>query len=306
MENLKRGSAWIALIVGGILYVFYFWIIPEFFNGTNENIKNIVETFAEVLVVGGIAGTLVNTAQDMGIFKDELKEILYGQDFLRRRNDLPEIWEEMTNVMYKSRFNYIPSTLIKTIRNLYLPENPTFVQNRVSSIRLEWVNKSKNIVSLVAKDSFDFIQGHHPQNVYKSMVGINIKGLTKEDYFYKVSYKVNGQTCETITKEDINDNTLCWKSTVKLPNESNCSIERSTHQQFSLQNDHVYSTFATIPINGFVLNFSYPKDLDIMFLNMGTTDDFEITDQREGYLVARSKGLILNKQGYIIAFFYNK
>ena len=303
MENFKRGSAWIALILGCILYLFVFWLIPAYFQETNAVVCKIIETFAEVLVVGGVAGTLVNTAQNMGIFKDELKEIIYGKDFLRKRNDLPTIWEEMTDVMYKSRFDYIPPTLIKTIRKLYLPENPTFVQNRVSTIRLEWVNKSKKLVSLAANDSFEFIQGPEPQQTYKSSVSIDTKGLTKEDYFYKLSYKANGQACETITKEETKGGLVYWRNTVKLPNKGTCSIERSTQQQFSLQNDHVYSTFATIPINGFVLDFSYPKDLHAMFYNMGTTDDFEIIEQTEGHLVARSKGLILNKQGYLIAFF---
>ena len=303
-NNFKHGVTWIILIVGLVLYLFVFWIIPAYFSGTNPIVLHIIETFAEVFVVGGVAGTLVNTAQNMGVFQDELKDIIYGKEFLKKRKDVPEIWEEMTTVMYQSRFNNIPPSLIKTIRELYLPENPTCVQNRISSIRLEWVNKSKKIVSVIANDAFEFIPGTIEESVYKSSMAINIQGLTKDDYSYEVAYRINGEDCESKTKESLKDNENYWKTIIKLAGKDSYFIERSTKQTFSLQNDHVYSMHATIPINGFMLEFTYPKDLHAIFNNMGTTDGFEIVSHNDGHLVARSKGLILNKQGYLIAFFY--
>ena len=302
-NSLRRGSAWIILIVGLVLYLFVLWLIPSYFTSTSESVVKILETIAEVFVVGGVAGTLVNTAQNMGVFQDELKDIIYGKDFLRKRNDVPEIWEEMTTVMYQSRFNNIPPALIKTVRELYLPENPTCVQNRVSSIRVEWADKSKKLVSVIANDAFEFIPGTTKETSYPASMAINIHGLTKEDYSYEIAYKVDGEACESKTKEEQKEDDVLWKTIIKLSGKESYYIERTTKQVFSLNNDHVYSMHATIPINGFMLDFSYPKELHAIFNNMGTTDDFEIVDHKDGHFVARSKGLILKKQGYLIAFF---
>jgi len=304
-DNLSRGGTWIALIVGIIMYLFVFWLIPEYFQGTSERLIKILETIAQVLVVGGVASTLVSTAQNMGVFQDDLRDIIYGKDFLKKRKDVPELWEEMTTVMYKSRFDNIPPTLIKTIRELYLPEDPTCVQNRVSSIHMEWKDKSKKIVTVVAHDAFEYTPGSTQDSVYKSSMAIDTIGLQKEDYFYEISYKIDGESCDTKTKEELDGTILQWKNIIKLSGKESYLVERTTKQAFSLVNDHVYSMFATKPINGFMLDFSYPEELHAIFSNMGTTDGFEVVEHKRGHLVARSKGLILKKQGYLIAF-YNK
>ena len=304
-NNLKQGYAWIVLVVGIVLYLFVFWLIPEYFQGTNGSVVKIIETIAQVLVVGGVAGTLVNTAQNMGVFQDELKDILYGKDFLRKRDDVPQIWEEMTKVMYQSRFENIPPSLIKTIRKLYLPENPTYVQNRISSVQVEWDDKSKKIVSVVANDAFEYIPGTSQEAIYKSSMAIDIHGLSKEDYSYEASYKVDGDEYDSKKFEEKVGEEMHWKNILKLTGKDSYFVVRTTKQKFSLENDHVYAMYATIPINGFMLDFSYPKELHAIFSNMGTTDDFEIVEQQEGHIVARSKGLILNKQGYLIAFYNN-
>lgn len=49
---------------------FFGGLIPAYFQGTDAVVCKIIETFAEVLVVGGVAGTLVNTAQNMGTTED--------------------------------------------------------------------------------------------------------------------------------------------------------------------------------------------------------------------------------------------
>lgn len=302
-DKFQQGYAWIVLIVGVVLYVFVFWLIPNYFEGTSPTVTKILETIAQVLVVGGVAGTLVNTAQNMGVFQEELKDILYGKDFLRKREDVPEIWEEMTKVMYQSRFENIPPSLIKTIRKLYLPENPTYVQNRISSVHVEWVDKSRKIVSVIANDAFEYIPGTSQEAVYKSSMAIDIHGLSKEDYSYEVSYKVDGEEYDSKRIEEQVGEEICWRNIIKLRGKDSYFIVRTTKQKFSLENDHVYAMNATISINGFMLDFTYPKDLHAIFSNMGTTDDFEIVEHQDGHIVARSKGLILNKQGYLIAFF---
>lgn len=70
-NNLRTGAAWLFLVVGLILYAAgFFWI-------NDESIwSRISIKIADVLVIGVVLGFITNAAQFIGIFKQDLQDII--------------------------------------------------------------------------------------------------------------------------------------------------------------------------------------------------------------------------------------
>ena len=82
-KHFRSGSAWIILILGILFYCFgYFYI------DSTSCWREVVIKIADVLVIGVILGYLSNAAQFLGIFKQDLQDIIYGKDFVKKRKDL--------------------------------------------------------------------------------------------------------------------------------------------------------------------------------------------------------------------------
>lgn len=83
-DNFRGGSAWFLLLLGIALYCCgYFWM-------PNDSIwKEVLVKIADVLVIGVIIGYLSNAAQFLGVFKQDLQDIIYGKEFIKNRNRFP-------------------------------------------------------------------------------------------------------------------------------------------------------------------------------------------------------------------------
>lgn len=303
MENLKRGSAWIALIVGGILYIFYFWIIPTFFEGTSDIVMNILETFAEVLVVGGVAGTLVNTAKDMGLFKHELEDLLYGKDFLKNRLDAPKIWRNFTETLYAAKFENIPPRLVETLQKLYLPDDPMYISTRSTSVSIKWGNEARTMIKVQVVDVFTLVTNTTEDVEYGSTTSINVEEKDNGIKTSVLEYRVGGIPVDVTSHNDTNGpfkyNDYSYK--IKLSGRKQYDIVKKVIQEYSFLHDFTYAMNAKYPISDFTLDFSYPEDMRILFYDRGTLSGFETLTKEVGHLVVKSKGLILKRQGYLIA-----
>ena len=153
--SLKQSVGWIMAVVGiGCYVVGYisrlnyphaFW--PEIF------IK-----IADVLVIGVVVGYLTGIAQWAGIFKKEVRDIVYGDDFLKRRNDIEEIWYKVTKRMFKFKFSAIHRDLLDALRHT-LPgdDDISYYEDYDADTRVEWVDKENGIIKTIDTIAMDIV-----------------------------------------------------------------------------------------------------------------------------------------------------
>lgn len=90
-NKFRAGSAWLIFLLGVGLYGLGYFLCPS------ETVwKEIVLKIADVLVIGVLIGYLSNAAQFLGVFKTDLENIVYGKKFMASRNDLPQLWENLS------------------------------------------------------------------------------------------------------------------------------------------------------------------------------------------------------------------
>ena len=83
-ESLRKAWPWIFLIIGVGLYVYGY-------RELNTKWAEIAIEIANILIVGVVLGFVTNAAQFIGIFKSDLQDIIFGEEFIKKRNDLPKV-----------------------------------------------------------------------------------------------------------------------------------------------------------------------------------------------------------------------
>lgn len=299
--SFQRGLCWILLVISIFGYVFLYVVMPLCCDGNHEMLREIVKTLTDAIFIGGLAGVIIDTAQNMGLFKRELESLLYGKDFLKIRSDSPQIWRKFTETLYAAKYENLPPRLVETLEELYL-ENPMYILNRSTSVRVDWANKERTRISTQVVDMFTLVTNTTKETEYESTTSI----VTDEDNAIKTSileYKVAGNSIEVSSHKD-KDGPLDYPASsqkIKLSGNKQYPITKRVEQEYPFLQDFTYAMKARYPICDFTLDFTYPEDMQILFYDRGTLNGFEILAKETGHLVAKSKGLILKRQGYLIA-----
>ena len=135
-SNFRTGAAWLFLIVGICLYAAGFFFIDEKSVWSKVAIK-----VADVLVIGVVLGFITNAAHFIGIFKQDLQDIIYGKEFVKQRKDIYPLWENLSKELFKNKFPTLHKELLKTV-NGYLPQDEVSYYNDYEiHTSIEWVDK---------------------------------------------------------------------------------------------------------------------------------------------------------------------
>ena len=152
-NKFRSGSAWIILITGIALYAIGYFVCIE-----GSIYKEIVIKIADVLVIGVILGYLSNAAQFLGVFKKDLEDIVYGKEFIKKRNDLPVLWDTLSRQMIKEKFPAISKDLLAVIKDYYLPvESPIYYNDYHIIEEISWADQNKKFVKVEETINFEII-----------------------------------------------------------------------------------------------------------------------------------------------------
>lgn len=110
-QSLKKGLAWLILAVGLVLYIIGFLLLP-----THSIWKEVALKVGDVLVIGVILGYLTNLTSTFHVFREELENIIYGKEFLKKRNDISDVWGNVSEQMFENKFPEIHGEFLEMIR----------------------------------------------------------------------------------------------------------------------------------------------------------------------------------------------
>lgn len=315
-KNFHSGALWISLIVGLVLYVVVYalkaimpdlqsccWIVQH--NHAVSLTLSIVEKLADILVIGAAVGYLSNAALFLSIFKKDLADIVVDNKYLEVRSDIDTIWDRVTNVLFKSRFDRISKRLLPLIRDNYFPKNKSvYYDNYTSDVKISWVgNPTDEVLDVIMENKYTVVSENGEKNE------IPWKTWTKESDKYKIILHqifVDGdeQTIEGSDGKECDEKTFEIK--IPLCNKEKYEVRAIMEKQYSYANDFFRAYSASYIMNGMILSISHPADMLVELIERGTCGKFEIITKTSTVLVARYSGLILPHQGYVLAMKHNK
>lgn len=298
-KHFRSGIAWIILIVGIVCYYFGYFQIDK------ESIyREIVLKIADVLVIGVIVGYLSNAAQFLGIFKQDLQEIIYGEKFIKARNDIGKVWENISTQLFKSKFPAISKELLSIIQDNYFPQNNdiSYINDYNVRIELTWADNDHKFVRAITTCDYDLIAENESNFVLPYKSWISAEGLSKNDYYIRnIDYTVNGNSVELKEETSISNDgkKYQYSSEVELSGSKKYEVTRKHEKQYLFEKDHHISFRAKHIVNKLVVRVSYPNDMNVEFVCRGTIKDFKETVIASGVIEERYKGIILPRQGYV-------
>ncbi len=295
-SSFRRSCDWIFIILGCVGYILGYFFIDE-----NSVWKDISIKLADVLIIGVIIGFVTNAAKFMGIFKEELIEVIYRKESLEQRKDIYSIWEMVSKVLFKDKFPKIHKELLKTV-NSYLPKDEISYYNdyEVNTL-IEWVDKDKNIIKVTDNVSFELIADSTDKFDYPLKTWTTVKEH-KDDYKHKTEISVKGGTCNKIEKgEYLEDGDVCHEYILELKGATQYNISYTREKIYNFGDDYILGLRAKYIIKDLRVCLELPEGIAAQFSFRGTTDDFEDVKCSKNQIKKRYKGIVLPRQGYIFA-----
>lgn len=304
--SLKQSVGWLIALAGLVLYVvgFYFKsrkpqeIWPDFF------IKA-----ADVAIIGVVVGYLTGIAQWAGIFKREIQDIMYGKEFLGKRNDIETIWFNVSKQMFKFKFADIHKKMLSALKEI-LPseEDISYYEDYDADSKIEWVDKEKGII--LCTDYFSmYIVTESEKKFDYTLTGWLVEDDEAE---YKSSIEtlevsVDGELMKNLKTEDSKDgNEIKRETKIPLSGKRKYFLQYTRKQKYCIFNDYYIAYKAKYITNGLKVSLELPEDIEALFIERGTVNDFQNVKNSKSHIKKNYKGVIFPKQGYIFALKVNK
>lgn len=312
--DFKASIFWITLIFG---------ILISFigFQGFVEMPEYLIEIFkwgGGTLLSGVIIAFITSYAQYKGLYKNELEDVLYKYDFLKKRRDINEIWENVSIVLFESKFPKISKELLDTIRGSYLPiEHANYCRDADTIITIKWADKENNIIEVVAEENFVIEASSTSEFMFPGSLTLDVNpsfsDIDELDYregrFAPTGCNISIDKCEVNGTQVDPNARICLQSGVlrcdmqiKLEGTESYSLSRVMTRRYDLTYDYNIAFRAkTILQNLRVRVFNeISNDIELCFVGRGVLNNFKEIKKRSDYLEKEYKGLILQKQGFII------
>ena len=264
--------------------------------------------FGNVAVIGVSLGFFSNATEFLGIFKKELQDIVYSDEFLANQKDLSKYWKTTSKHMFKNKFPDIHEEFLDVINaNLPMDEVSYYKDYEMTSL-MKWINKEQGLVNVTDYVEFYLVADSEDKFVYplKNWIKTSENGTKVSSRM--VSFKVN--RIEKVETKDIKKPVITYKNgerceeyDVTLKGEKIYHIKYQIEKEFSLFEDHCKGFKAKYIVNNCRLNLEVPEDVHVQFESRGTLREFEDKGIQSANKISKEyKGILLPKQGFIVAF----
>lgn len=295
-DSFRAGFAWILLFIGIVLYIVGFFLIQE------SIFHTICLKIADVIVIGVIVGYLSNAAQFLGVFKQDLQDLLYGKEFIRKRKDVYQIWETVSKELFKNRFSAIHKDFLKVISN-YFPINDdiSYYDDYETTTNIEWYDADNDVIKVNTKQSFDIITDSEKEMIFPLKTWTKVADPDKFKTTV-VCFKINNTSVNPInSSEEIEDDNKCETFNYSLKGQKKYHINYEIEKVYDLKTDYILGFRAKYIVKDYRVKINCPDNIDLFFTCRGTQGDFQDMNSRVHNLDKKYKGIILPRQGFICA-----
>lgn len=300
--NLKASIPFIMLVIGGALFVIC--ICWEF--GTQYPILyKLLEKLGDILLISSLLSFLTNTAEYLGVFKKALEDIVFDYKFLKNRNDIEDVWKNVSKILFRSKFPQISDALLKTIKNNYISDKEVSYYSNYRNVYDIKIDENDSDCFLIQNEiSFTLKTDSKDEFIFPMNNWLCCKEESVDDAnhpFKKVLINNRPAIISEVLKEYENENEVIhFSCELKLAGSTEYKIKQLLEKRLFYKQDNFLAFRAKWLVNNMTVQLFYPKDISIHFICRGTSEDFSLVKRREGYLEYEYKGLILRRQGYVV------
>jgi hypothetical protein len=289
-NGFQYALPWIILIIGLLFFILSITVTFK-----NENWQHIFEGLGKTMLTGGIFAVLLKSMQFMGIFKDELTNILFEPKSLENRIDLPIFWEKTSRVLFRNKFPKISEKLLNDVKEMYFPtKEVSYYENAEHNIEIRL--DPPNIIRMIDTVTLDVIcespttntnytfGGSVDANSTYKLISFKLDGTDMISKYKPIKKQINGRNHEAVD--------------IKLSGKTKYHIEKIEEEITNLDLDDLMIFRAKKIFFRLKVQIHHDSNLDIDFHSCGTLVSFKLTKSNINYKEYYCDGLIYPEQGY--------
>lgn len=290
-DRLKAASPWLFLTIGVIAYLVAY-LIPL----GNDLLKSICIKTGDILIIGVLIGYISNSESFFNLFKNDLCDIIYGKKFLSLRNDLLDIWENISKEVFKNKFEPIHKEFLKSMKGYFPLKEVSYYDDYEVHTSIEWVDKKTGLIKVTDEVSFELksettdsftypLRTFLCSSSYNCYISINGEKW-KEDEAHKSPPDADGKQNK-------------YEHSIKLEGRTSYPIKYKREVEYNIEEDQYIGFKSLYILNGMRVSLEHPEDIHVTFIERGTQKEFLHITANRTKVEKRYKGIILPKQGYI-------
>lgn len=303
VDSFKRAIPWLLFFLSlGLFLVGYFQ--------EQQHNKEIFYLLGQTLLVGVLFNVVLKSFVFMGVFRDELREVIYEDRGLRRIADLKDLWCRVSRVLYKEKFPNISDHINNAIHEKYFPlAKQYYYHDYRRTCEVDWQNKSKQIVKFTETLEFNLIPTNPDDNIDYSF-SISAPANDLED-FKLLELTIDEQDHkQSFQPVDFTDNDgvkrLKYDYKISLQGKTEYKVYRRS-EILVLLNIEPYMSYVSqnfIHMANLTVECK-TKDLRVFFSELGTAYKFENMGPKRAtsthdYISKKLEHIIFPNQGYIL------
>ncbi|WP_118974854.1 hypothetical protein [Taibaiella koreensis] len=290
---------WI-FVCAGILLLTYGTFGP--FDDTSKVSKYLIGLGTSILASGVFAAVL-KSMQLMDVFRKDLLGIIYEARYLEGRNDLEDIWERVSKIMFKDKFPKISREVMHDVKKIYFPtESVLYYDNYDQTLEIELLDEASGMIKVTQHSSYIVYTTDSDKPFdHKTTNTIIFNKDRAEVTFSIIEYKVNGEDKTPMQSEISDGNKLKTFCIVQLSGATEYKFQTTIEKTYSLHHDSEIGVMKDFIIHDFKLKVLLTGNLKIRFCSVGTLKSFQPkTFKRANCYEYEYRGIIYPKQGYLM------
>ena len=288
-------------IIGIVLISTYFFDWLDF----DKNTLKFCSKLGEIILVSSIVSFLIDAARYIGIFKEELCDVIYDTKFLEKRKDIDKVWMEVSKVLFRLKFPQISTDLLMAVKNYYTPSDcPTLSYYNDYRIiyTIEYDEIESDFVRVNTKVSFNLNVENDGEFIFPVRFWTCVEQSKKDEVKTEIaSITVNGSPMESSAERSEYANGMVLNVfDLVLKGSTEYRIEHESNKKYNLKDDNYLGFKARWLVKDMRVQLFHPTDMKILLVERGTKEMFKLNYETNIYKEYEYKGLVLKKQGFIM------
>jgi len=293
------------LLISLIVYFVVLASVP-----TESKFYTPILDLSKAAIVAGVFASILKSIQYWGVFRDELREVVLSPDALAKRNDLEEIWDRVSSVLYDHAFPDLGKQIRDAVSKQYLPSS--FDPFYCDAFSQQTLIKDLGNGYIQMEELCEY-------TIYPAKNDVNVK--VGYGCFIDIPEDDDGRTCVEIislviegtdydidslaAKQGVNNVTGRYEFQVVIKPDIICRsyrVTRRTRRTMNLKLNQVKNTRVQKIFTGIDrIEIRYPDSIVVDVDSLGLMDDMTDNGSDGSNLILKSyKGIIFGNQGFVI------
>lgn len=189
-------------LLGFALYLFGHYHAPAPINESSSLTwyASLSIEIGRIILVGAMLGAFVRFLHTFKAIREVVTDVFFGDEILRRRKDLDEIWAKLSKHIFIPEFSNndglsgdLQDKIVEQLREGMKHNKTFYVRSSDRTITVKWADADNDIVEIIDKSVEEFVPFQKGGKIHWEHIFLAGNGTTSKDYSPTFSIEIDGK-----------------------------------------------------------------------------------------------------------------